>query len=290
MTGLIVETENNPDDPQPLPILSAWLEIGRDRFAFSTAGDGRPVIFLHGLPGDMRTWEPHQHILRHRFRCIAYTQRWFGEHEWRADGPAMGPATHAADLVEFIGSLGLGRVSLVAWSYSVDVAIRAMLDHPHLFERALLYEPGVASYVEDASEQVAFKEDATAFFEPVLGALGNGDLPAAVAALIDGSGEPGHFTAQPGNLRHIHLASTAALGRLLAAAPSGESVAAADLRGLTVPVTICWGDRTRPLFKLSSRAAARSVSGLHRELPERGHLWPEEDPQGFCALVAEALA
>lgn len=202
----------------------------------------------------------------------------------------MAPQTHAADLVELIGSLGLERVSLVAWSYSVDVAIRAMLDAPHLFDKALLFEPGVASYIEEPSEQASFQDDATDFFRPVLDAVARNDLHAAIAALIDGSGGFGYFGARPGNAQRIHLASVGALARLFAETHRDSPVTVADLRRLAVPATICWGERTRPLFKLASRAAARCVPGTHRELLEQGHLWPEEDPKGFCELVAETLA
>jgi pimeloyl-ACP methyl ester carboxylesterase len=64
-----------------------------------------------------------------------------------------------------------------------------------------------------------------------------------------------------------------------------------DLRGLRVPVAVAWGERTRPFFGVASRAAARCIPGrAHTAVPGATHMWPEERPSDFVALVERFLA
>ena len=125
------------------------LRVGADVFPYADVGRGRPILFLHAAPGDHRMWQPHMALLADRWRCLAYTQRWFGTESWRPDGPPFGSATHATDLVNFVTALDIGPVALAAWSYSGHVALAAALARPDLFTSLFVYEPGFATYVTD---------------------------------------------------------------------------------------------------------------------------------------------
>jgi pimeloyl-ACP methyl ester carboxylesterase len=266
------------------------LRIADDAFPFIDSGLGAPVLFLHGALGDCRTWQRQCALLSARFRCIAYTQRYFGRSSWREDGPPFGTATHARDLVAFCEALEAGPVSLVAWSYAGHAALKALIDRPDLFARALVFEPGVPSYVTDANELSAFGADAQAMFGPVFEAAAQGDLDEAVRRLIDGSGGcSGTFERQSAARRAIE-AENAHTMPLLLAQETPPPISCADLAGLRVPVTIAWGARSRPVFSIPSKAAARCIATAEPiVVPDVGHLWPDEDPEGFAALVERWL-
>ena len=89
------------------PEVKALTVRGQD-FDYLDIGSGRPVIFLHGALGDLRTFAPHAEMLASRYRAIAYTQRYFGSRAWPEAGPPLGIETHAQDLVNFIDTLGIG--------------------------------------------------------------------------------------------------------------------------------------------------------------------------------------
>ena len=110
-----------------------FVVIGPDPFSYVDQGSGPPVLFLHGALGDLRTWLPHIQAVSAQFRCIAYTQRYFGTQSWRNNGPPFGVATHADDLIALVEALGLTPVSLVGWSYTGHVALHAALQRPDLF-------------------------------------------------------------------------------------------------------------------------------------------------------------
>lgn len=263
------------------------LRVGEDAFACTDVGAGEPVLFLHGALGDRRTWRRHCAALAGRFRCLAYTQRHFGTEPWRADGPPFGTRAHADDLVAFSEALGAGAVAVVAWSYAGHAALLAALARPDLFSRVLVYEPGVPSWVSDPAELDAHGRDAEAMFGPVFEAAGRGDVEDAVRRLIEASGGPGCFERRSADRRAIEIDNAHTMPLLLAQEPP-PPIGCDDLRALRVPATVAWGERTRPVFRIPSRAAARCLGpGRGVEVPGAGHLWPDEDPAGFAALVGD---
>jgi pimeloyl-ACP methyl ester carboxylesterase len=263
------------------------LQVGPDAFPYVDEGEGEPLLFLHGVPGDWQVWEPHIAILSARHRCIAFTQRWFGSHAWRPDGPAFGTTELVADLVAFCDALGTGPLSLVAWSFGSHVAFAAAMDRPRLFRRILVYEPGFSTYVEDEDELEAFRADAKAAFAPVSAAVERGDLDAALREMIDVSGGTGFFDRQPERDRALQRAGRSVIPRLLSQTRPAD-VRCADLAALPMPVTVAWGARSRPLFEIPSRAAAR-CTGRGCRVPDRDHMWPATHPESFAAFVEERL-
>lgn len=276
-----------PDTAPNLP--TRRIVIGQDSFSYTDTGAGAPVVFLHGALGDLRTWRRQCAALSGRFRCIAYTQRYFGTAPWRADGPAFGVDTHAKDLMAFCDALGLGPVALVAWSYAGHVALHAALQHPELFSRVFIFEPGVPSYVDDPEERAAFGRDAQAMYGPIFEAANAGDATEVIRRLIDGSGGEGFFDSQAPECRAVELDNAHTMP-LLMAQEAPPHIGCEDLGRLKVPVSIAWGERSRPVFTIPSKAAARCIAtGPHAEVPGVGHLWPDQDPNGFAALVEKWL-
>ena len=63
----------------------AKIEVGNLAVAVDDAGDGPPVVLLHGLACGKRMWFHQTLALRNRFRVIAYDQRGHG----LTDAPAV---------------------------------------------------------------------------------------------------------------------------------------------------------------------------------------------------------
>lgn len=273
-------------DGSPAPLL---MDVNGARLPYAEQGQGTPVVFLHGGASDHRMWDQHRAIVGRRHRAIAYTQRYFGAGEWPPGGPPFGVQTHSDDLVAFLRGLDAGPVHLVAWSYAGHIALHAALSHPELLRSAFIYEPGVPSYVTDPAELSAFRSDAEAMFGPVFEAVQRGDLRHAVRLLLDGSGQrEGYFSSRPLEAQAIYLDSARSMPLLLSQSPPPE-LTGSQLATLKTPVQIAWGERTRPVFGVVSRAAARCIPGEHRRVPGATHMWPDEDPAAFCAAALEFI-
>ncbi len=116
-------------------------------------------MFVHGSMPDYRIWEAERPAVAARYRTIAYTQRYFGNTPWQDDGRNFNQATHAADLIAFIQSLGAGPVHVVAWSYGGSVATLAASQHPELLRSLSLHEPTIGSLIVNSVEGKAAASD-----------------------------------------------------------------------------------------------------------------------------------
>jgi pimeloyl-ACP methyl ester carboxylesterase len=98
------------------------------------AGDGDPVILLHGWPQHWWAW-------RHLIGPLADDGRWVICPDLRGFGwsecPGRGYAAEqfAADLIELLDTLGLERADLVAHDWGAFAAFIACLRHPERFRR-----------------------------------------------------------------------------------------------------------------------------------------------------------
>ncbi len=253
------------------------------------AGRGAPIVFLHGALGDWRTWRRHCELMSSGFRCISYTQRHFGANLDRSDPRSFGILQHAKDLCCILDQLVGDPVILVAWSYSGHVALKAAHHNPYLFSRLVLFEPGVRTLPLESKVASTVQADTEAMFGPLFEAVQNGDNILAAQRLIEGSTGPGGFANIPEERRRIYIENAHTMPLLLTREPSppfGED----EMDALSTPVDMMWGEQSRPaarattlfLVKMRPSWTALSITGA-------GHLWPEENPDAFCATLRRTL-
>jgi haloacetate dehalogenase len=102
------------------------------------AGQGAPVVLLHGFPETNYAWRYQIPALAPRYRVIASDLRGYGE----TDKPGSGydKRTMAFDLVELLKKLGLGKIALVGHDRGARVATRFAKDHPQLVDRLVVMD------------------------------------------------------------------------------------------------------------------------------------------------------
>ena len=85
-------------------------------FHVARAGEGPPLLLLHGWPEFWLTWEPVMRRLAGEFTLHAPDLRGFGDSD-KPDGP-FGPEDHARDILALMDALGLGRAGIVGHDVS----------------------------------------------------------------------------------------------------------------------------------------------------------------------------
>lgn len=111
----------------------AWCEWG------SPAAP--PVVLLHGITGDARTWDVLAETLAPSHRVLALDQRGHGDSAPAPDGD-YGVATMARDLAGFVEALGLARFALVGLSMGGRVALAYAGEHGPRVARLVVVDIG----------------------------------------------------------------------------------------------------------------------------------------------------
>ena len=107
----------------PSPIRHETVRANGVALHVARAGQGRPLVLLHGWPEFWLTWEPVVARLADRFELIVPDLRGFGASEKPNPGPSdrAGADVHAADIFGILDALGIERAGLVGHDVGASV-------------------------------------------------------------------------------------------------------------------------------------------------------------------------
>ncbi|WP_118132902.1 alpha/beta fold hydrolase [Oceanicella sp. SM1341] len=245
--------------------------IGGVETVWYEAGDGPPLVFLHGTGTftgfEMaRAWTgSHRVILPHH--------PGFGE---SADDPAaVAIEDYVLHYLAFFDTLELGALALAGFSVGGWMAAEIALRQPARIRALVLAAPGGLAVPGAAPAD--------------LSGVGPDEVPGylahdpAVALRYFPDGPDPAFGAQLGR-------EMGALGRLLAAAPGGSARLARWRHRLTMPLLLVWGAEDRMIPAAQAPAWAEGLPAAQTLLvPGAGHLVFEERPD-TATRVADFLA
>ncbi len=107
--------------------------VGDTDLHFESAGDGPPVLLLHGFPETSHCWRAVAPLLAGAHAVVAPDLRGYGSSVAPAGGPhgeGYSKREMAAEMVELMAALGHERFALVGHDRGARVAYRLALDHP----------------------------------------------------------------------------------------------------------------------------------------------------------------
>jgi 3-oxoadipate enol-lactonase len=112
------------------------LRVGDVDLRYRQAGDGEPLVLLHGLGGSHLDWEHQIPFFSRRYRVLAPDLRGFGESP-RGRG-RMSVRGHALDVGRFLDAMQVDRCRLIGHSMGGAVAQQFTLDQPRRVERLVI--------------------------------------------------------------------------------------------------------------------------------------------------------
>ncbi|HVS76543.1 MAG TPA: alpha/beta hydrolase [Steroidobacteraceae bacterium] len=154
------------------------------------AGEGAPVIFVHGSLSDYSYWNAQVAAFAKHYRVIAYSRRY----NYPNVNPARrgySAAADAEDLAALIQKLHLGRVYVIGHSYGALTALFLAVARPSLIRAMVLAEPPDVSILphlpdEQAKIGKSMSEDIQRrMVQPMRAAFARGDRNAGVGIFID---------------------------------------------------------------------------------------------------------
>jgi pimeloyl-ACP methyl ester carboxylesterase len=256
------------------------IEVDGLRIAYERAGDGPPLILLHGYVGDgPTTWRRQIEGLSDEFTVVAWDAPGAGR---SSDPPeSFGMAGYADCLAGFIDRLGLGRPHVAGLSFGGALALELYRRHstiPMTLILASAYAGWAGSLPADVAVQRLRQALALADLSPeefaagLLPTMFSEDTPAESIAEFGASMLAFH----PAGFRAMAYASAENLRDIL---PQ-----------MKIPTLLVYGDR-------DVRAPPTVAEDLHTAiagstlvvLPDTGHLCNVEAPEAFNRAVRSFL-
>ena len=133
-----------------VPPTGRLITVGGREFHVEDRGQGRPVVFIHGLGGNLHHFDiPLWPSMGQGYRLIAIDRRGSGysQQDWGNDGAIT---THARDIAAILDELGVGNALYVGHSLGGAVALAAALTTPEkvaglaLIAPLTVYSPQIA--------------------------------------------------------------------------------------------------------------------------------------------------
>ena len=130
---------SDPFDPPGRATVAGQVVVGGLTIGFRRAGQGTPLVLLHGGMGDSRGWPDQLRGLSDEFAVVAWDAPGCGA---SSDPPDTFSLPDYADcLAGFVDALGLGRPHVLGHSFGAGLALELCGRHPGLARSLILAGP-----------------------------------------------------------------------------------------------------------------------------------------------------
>lgn len=107
-------------------IQSKWIKVHGGLLYCEIAGEGEPIIFLHGYTLDCRMWDPQFFEMAKKYRVIRYDLRGYG----KSRAPIHIPYSHPTDLVSLMNALKIQKAHVVGLSLGASEGVDFLAQYP----------------------------------------------------------------------------------------------------------------------------------------------------------------
>ncbi|APA88452.1 alpha/beta hydrolase [Paraburkholderia sprentiae WSM5005] len=236
--------------------------VNGTHLAYTEAGEGETVVFVHGAWSDTRAWAAQRDAVSAHYRFVAYSMRYHTPNEWQDNGSLYSMQTHTADLAAFIKSLNVGPVHVVGHSFGGQVAAQLAMEHPELVKSLVLEEASIFTVLDSPAGKAAAGD----FFKPAplaKDALKMGDSLKATQVMLDSVlGDSNGWDKLPPSFTAMFSDNAKTMGPFMAATP--PAVGCVQVGTIKVPTLIIEGDHSIAFFREIDNVLLRCIAGSER--------------------------
>lgn len=256
---------------------------------FAEAGNGSPLVFVHGGMGDWQAWAAQWTDFTKRYRCITYSRRFSSPNKNTLTSTDHSVLAEARDLDALLDDWGIDHAFIVGTSYGAYTALQMALTSPTKVRALALTEAPILPFADRVSGGKAAREQFLRdVIHPADEAFRGGDKEKAVALLtvgINGIG-PGEAMTDSGRERRLRNADA-----MRALAFSSDPYPALDLellRKFSIPTLLLTGEDTMPIHR-STTAALKELlpEAILKAIPNCGHGVHRDNPEEFNRTVLD---
>jgi pimeloyl-ACP methyl ester carboxylesterase len=145
---------------ETIAVKTGYVDVEGARLYYEEAGQGTPVVLIHGGFLDRRMWDGQFEVLARRFRAIRYDVRGHGLS--RTDSVSF--ADHE-DLHRLMVELEVPSATVIGLSMGGQIATDFALAYPEMVSALVLVGPGMSGHTFEDELLRAYMEELTAAFE-----------------------------------------------------------------------------------------------------------------------------
>jgi pimeloyl-ACP methyl ester carboxylesterase len=235
---------------------------------YETAGTGTPLVLLHGIGSNSRSWHRQIDVLASGFNVIAWDAPGYGRSADPEGKPSM--AYYARVLCGLLDELGLNRIHLLGHSAGGVVAQEFYRLYPERVIKLILADTSFRGSRDKLEERLGMIRRMTP-----------AELALRRAPLLLSQTAPPELLEETVSI----MSEVRPTGYEFAAIALAQCDTREVLRNLNVPTLLIWGveDTITPLWR------DLPEGGRLAAIPYAGHLCYAEQPELFNAIVREFL-
>ena len=269
------------------------IELHGRRVIYRVAGEGPPVVLIHGMLNSSSHWQSVALDLAADHTVVAPDLIGHGDSAAPRGDYSLG--AHAASIRDLLAAIGIDHATIVGHSLGGGVAMQFFYQFPQRVERLALVSSGGLGHDVSPMLRTATLPGSLALLSLIrprlLGALSDAGRRLSQQQVRSGV----YLQAIARALRPLENAEArAAFLHTLRAVIDvhGQRVSATDRLYLleAIPTMIVWGERDNTIPLQHGRTAHEAIPGsTFRTLPEAAHFPHLEDPAGLSRLLREFI-
>jgi pimeloyl-ACP methyl ester carboxylesterase len=122
-------------------VVSGRANVPEPVLFYEVAGQGTPVVLIHGGQMDRRMWDPQFELFAKSFRVVRYDVRGYGR-----SATASLPYSDVDDLAALLDDLKIPKAHLVGLSLGGRIAIDFAVVHPERVASLVAVAPGLSGF------------------------------------------------------------------------------------------------------------------------------------------------
>ncbi|HAL48431.1 MAG TPA: hypothetical protein DCP37_11825 [Dehalococcoidia bacterium] len=120
-----------------MEIRQGLADLNGTRLYYEVAGEGHPLVLVHGFTLDTRMWDPQFELFAQRHRTIRYDVRGHGK---SADPVADQAYSHSDDLLTLLRYLDVEHAHILGLSLGAMIASDLVLTYPSVVDALILVD------------------------------------------------------------------------------------------------------------------------------------------------------
>jgi pimeloyl-ACP methyl ester carboxylesterase len=228
------------------------------------AGEGEPLVLVHGSLCDYRYWTLQMPAFSAAFRTISVSLRHSYPECWNGEGDDFNIPQHMKDVVALIDALKIAPAHVVGHSRGGHIAFRIAQHYPDRVRKLVLSEPGggLDPGLSPHAEEVSKRFEPGSFQTQAVERIRAGDIDGGLHIFVDAVSGPGAWERTPEIAKQFTRDNAMTLlGQIH---ETREPFTREAAQAINAPTLLVLGGLSPPMFGQINEALASAIPNAQR--------------------------